>query len=59
MAETNPDPNVDKTVAGKESWFNEDARFYKDVYIYDTLYASGSGSFGGNLTVKAESILNN
>ena len=34
MAATEPNPNVDPTVTGKEAWFNEDARFFKDVYVY-------------------------
>jgi hypothetical protein len=61
MAETNPDPNVDKTITGKEAWFNEDARFYKDVYIYGNLYYDSENSTQSlivdNLTVNAQTIL--
>lgn len=32
------DDTKDITVTGKESYFNEDARFLKDVYVYGTLY---------------------
>lgn len=38
MSERNDsiDPNVN--VSGRQSYFNEDAKFFKDVYIYGTLY---------------------
>ena len=26
------------TVTGQEAWFNEDAKFFKDVYVYGNLY---------------------
>ena len=42
-------------VTGKEAWFNEDARFYKDVYIYGNLYYDLEGTDNlilDNLTVK-------
>ena len=62
MAATPPDPNVDKTVTGKESWFNEDARFYKDVYIYGNLYydfdsITINSLTLGNLNVTTQAIL--
>ena len=63
MAETNPDPNVDKTVTGKEAWFNNDARFFNDVYIYGNLYYDQENTTESlnldNLTVKAQALLNN
>jgi len=63
MAATPPDPNVDKTVTGKESWFNEDARFFKDVYIYGTLYYDTEDTVQSltvdNLTVNSQTTLNN
>ncbi len=38
MSERNDsiDPNVN--VSGRQSYFNEDAKFFKDVYIYGKLY---------------------
>ena len=61
MAATNPDPNVDKTVTGKEAWFNQDARFYQDVYIYGNLYYDSEDTTQSlivdNLTVNAQTIL--
>ena len=62
MAETPPDPNVDKTVTGKEAWFNEDARFYNDVYIYGNLYydfdsITINSLTLGNLNVTTQAIL--
>ena len=38
MSERNDsiDPNVN--VSGRQSYFNEDAKFFKDVYIYGTLF---------------------
>ena len=63
MAATPPDPNVDKTVTGKESWFNEDARFFKDVYIYGTLYYDTEDTVQSltvdNLTVNSQTTLRN
>ena len=63
MAATNPDPNVDKTVAGKEAWFNEDARFFQDVYIYGNLYYDQENTTESlvldNLTVNAQTLLKN
>ena len=44
MAATEPNPNVDPTVTGKEAWFNEDARFFKDVYVYGNLYYNFDGN---------------
>ena len=35
-------------VFGQESWFNENAKFYKDVYVYGTLYYDFDG-LGDNL----------
>jgi len=37
-------------VFGQESWFNEDAKFFKDVYVYGTLYYDFDG-LGDNLRV--------
>lgn len=39
------DDNKDITVTGKESYFNEDARFLKDVYVYGTLYYDFQAKF--------------
>lgn len=36
------------SVFGQEAYFNENARFYKDVYIYGTLYAEGNIKFTGD-----------
>ena len=36
------------TVNGQENWFNEDAKFYKDVYVYGSLYYDFDG-LGDNL----------
>jgi len=36
------------TVNGQENWFNENAKFYKDVYVYGTLYYDFEG-LGDNL----------
>ena len=44
MAATEPNPNVDPTVTGQEAWFNEDARFFKDVYVYGNLYYNFDGT---------------
>ena len=44
MAATEPNPNVDPTVTGQEAWFNEDARFFKDVYVYGNLYYNFDGN---------------
>jgi hypothetical protein len=49
MAQSEPNPNVDPTVTGKEAWFNEDARFYKDVYVYGNLYYNFDGTDSLNL----------
>ena len=37
MAQSEPNPNNNPTITGQEAWFNEDARFYKDVYVYLSL----------------------
>ena len=29
---------ADITVTGQQAYFNEDAKFFKDVYVYGTLY---------------------
>ena len=44
MAASEPNPNVNPTVTGQEAWFNEDARFYKDVYVYGNLYYNFDGA---------------
>ena len=60
MSERNDsiDPNVN--VSGRQSYFNEDAKFFKDVYIYGTLFYDLSTnpitivnniSIGGTITV--------
>jgi len=49
MAQTEPNPNVDPTITGQEAWFNEDARFYKDVYVYGNLYYDFAGTDALNL----------
>ena len=63
MAETNPDPNVEPTITGEEAWFNEDARFFSDVYIYGNLYYDQANTTESltldNLIVKSQALLNN
>ena len=49
MAQSEPNPNVDPTITGQEAWFNEDARFYKDVYVYGNLYYDFEGTDALNL----------
>ena len=49
MAQSEPNPNVDPTITGQEAWFNEDARFYKDVYVYGNLYYDFAGTDAFNL----------
>ena len=49
MAASEPNPNVEPTVTGQEAWFNEDARFYKDVYVYGNLYYNFDGTDSLNL----------
>lgn len=49
MAQSEPNPNVNPTVTGQEAWFNEDARFYKDVYVYGNLYYDFAGTDALNL----------
>ena len=49
MAQSEPNPNVDPTITGQEAWFNEDARFYKDVYVYGNLYYDFAGTDALNL----------
>ena len=47
---------ADITVFGNKSKFNEDAEFFKDVYIYGTLYYDdliGKGAFD-NLIVNGD-----
>ena len=44
MAATEPNPNVDPTVTGQEAWFNQAARFFKDVYVYGNLYYNFDGN---------------
>ena len=41
---------ADILVTGQEAYFNEDAKFFKDVYVYGNLYAVGAGGDGGNFT---------
>jgi len=38
---------ADILVTGQEAYFNEDAKFFKDVYIYGNVYALGEGGIGG------------
>jgi len=38
---------ADILVTGQEAYFNEDAKFFKDVYVYGNLYALGQGGVGG------------
>ena len=52
MARQDPDPNVNPNITGQESWFNSDARFYEDVYIYGDLYLE-------DLDVDGQTELNN
>lgn len=57
------------TVTGQEAYFNEDAKFFKDVYIYGTLYYDfdldkdnlvlDNVVINNNLTVNGTSNLNN
>ena len=49
MAQSEPNPNVNPTVTGQEAWFNEDARFYKDLYVYGNLYYDFAGTDALNL----------
>ena len=49
MAQTEPNPNNNPTVTGQEAWFNEDARFYKDLYVYGNLYYDFEGTDAFNL----------
>ena len=49
MAQSEPNPNNNPTVTGQEAWFNEDARFYKDVYVYGNLYYDFEGTDALNL----------
>ena len=49
MAATDPNPNVNPTITGQEAWFNEDARFYKDLYVYGNLYYNFEGTDSLNL----------
>ena len=49
MAQSEPNPNNNPTVTGQEAWFNEDARFYKDVYVYGNLYYDFEGTDAFNL----------
>jgi hypothetical protein len=49
-------------VQGQESYFNEDAKFFKDVYIYGTLYYDLEGTDNltlDNLIVNGQTTLNN
>jgi len=50
-------------VQGQESYFNEDAKFFKDVYVYGKLYYDFDGTGDDltldNLTVNEQSYLNN
>ena len=52
MPRQEPDPNVEPVITGQESWFNSDARFYEDVYIYGDLYLE-------DLDVDGQTELNN
>lgn len=71
MSERNDsiDPNVN--VSGRQSYFNEDAKFFKDVYIYGTLFydlstnsitkinnvsVGGTGTFTGPVTFKDDVV---
>ena len=49
MAQSEPNPNNNPTVTGQEAWFNEDARFYKDLYVYGNLYYDFEGTDAFNL----------
>ena len=49
MAASEPNPNVEPTLTGQEAWFQEDARFYKDVYVYGNLYYDFVGTDSLNL----------
>lgn len=49
MAQSEPNPNNNPTITGQEAWFNEDARFYKDVYVYGNLYYDFEGTDAFNL----------
>jgi len=46
---------ADITVTGNEAYFNEDAKFFKDVYIYGNLYGDfigkSNGIFEGDISV--------
>ena len=51
------------TVNGQENWFNEDAKFYKDVYVYGNLYYDfdfDTDNFqADNIIVNEQTTLNN
>jgi hypothetical protein len=54
---------ADITVTGQQAYFNEDAKFFKDVYIYGTLYydfeVQTDNLVVDNLTVNEQLNLNN
>jgi len=53
---------ADITVFGNESYFNEDAKFFKDVYIYGNLYGDfisrSNGIFEGDIFVGGKALFN-
>jgi hypothetical protein len=53
---------ADITVFGNESYFNEDAKFFKDVYIYGNLYGDfisrSNGIFEGDISVGGKALFN-
>jgi hypothetical protein len=51
---TNIDPNS-LYIVGKESWFNEDVRFFKDVYIYGQIKTESETIEFENLSVSGNS----
>lgn len=54
---------ADITVTGNEAYFNEDAKFFKDVYIYGNLYgdfiAKNNGIFDGDIIVYGNGYFKN
>ena len=51
---------ADITVTGNEAYFNEDAKFFKDVYIYGNLYGDfigkSNGIFEGDIVVSGRGL---
>ena len=54
---------ADITVTGNEAYFNEDAKFFKDVYIYGNLYgdfvSKSSGTFDADVTIFGDGYFKN